>query len=990
MAVQRYDIRRADGAFETKYWSPKNLPVLSPAGEVLYIMHRVEDVTDLVQATELGEELRGKTRAMEREIIKRSHELATANQWLRDANAKLGELDAAKTAFFSNVSHEFRTPLTLMLGPLESALHSGMPLAGENLRLVHRSSVRLLRLVNSLLDFARLEAGRLQLRFEPTDLANLTAGLAGSFQSLVEAAGMSLRVNCPPLHQPVYVDRAHWEKVVFNLLSNAFKFTLRGEIAVLLREQSNAVELIVSDTGTGIPEQELCNIFQRFHRIESAQGRSFEGTGIGLALVKELVELHGGSIDVRSTMGEGSVFTVSIPLGYGHLPQEQVSATRPGNQLGGPEAATPFVLEAARWVVPSERESSPPQSMATESSERRERILVVDDNADMRNHIVSLLSPEWLVETATDGKAALAKVLAAPPDLVISDVTMPHLDGFALVRALRSNAATHDVPVLLLSARAGEEAVVEGLELGADDYLVKPFSGRELLSRVRSHLNIARSRSTALRAIETRVKRVVESGIVCITVSDDNGRIIEANDAFVQMVGCSREELLSGSAVWELLAPTRRRIAAGTHAWEGEYRHADGRRIPVLVAVEPLEGGESIAIALNLTEHKQLEEQYRQAQKMEAVGRLAGGIAHDFNNVLSVILSYADVISADLGTNEPIRADVEQIHTAAIRAADLTRQLLAFSRQQVLETKVMCITACLAGLEKMLHRLLGADVDLTLLLESEPWNVMADRSQIEQIIMNLVVNARDAMPQGGKLTIQTANVTLDEGYVGLHHGVEPGDYVLLTVSDTGIGMDAATQTRIFEPFFTTKQKGKGTGLGLATVFGIVKQSGGHIWVYSEPGKGTAFKLYFPKVSAEAEPSSEPPPAESSRGTETILLVEDDPQVRTLAGSILRRSGYVVLEAANGGEALLICEQHQARIDLLLTDVVLPLMSGRQIADRLRALRPDIEVLYMSGYTDDAVLQHGILDSGVAYLQKPLTPRLLTSKVREVLQRKTGD
>ncbi|MES1178100.1 MAG: ATP-binding protein [Myxococcales bacterium] len=382
------------------------------------------------------------------------------------------------------------------------------------------------------------------------------------------------------------------------------------------------------------------------------------------------------------------------------------------------------------------------------------------------------------------------------------------------------------------------------------------------------------------------------------------------------------------------------------------------------------------------------EEQLRQSQKMEAIGRLSGSVAHDFNNLLSVILSYSDLVLSDLKPIDPLRADIESIRRAGEKAADLTRQLLAFSRQQVLTPRTLDLTDVLRESEKMLRRLLSEDIEIVTHYARSLLHVKVDPGQIDQVLLNLVVNARDAMPEGGKLTIETKNVVLDDSYTTEHFGVAAGPHVMLAVSDTGIGMDQQVQARIFEPFFTTKDIGKGTGLGLSTVFGIVKQSGGHIWVYSEPGGGTTFKVYLP-VSDEVEPA---PPLETIapttvQGTETILLVEDQDEVRRVAQAILRRYGYHVIEARNAGEALLSCERHPRTIHLLLTDVVMPQLSGRELAERLVTIRPAMRVLYMSGYTENVIVHHGILDSGIAYLQKPIVPDLLVRRVREVLDRK---
>ena len=466
LAVQKYDIRGPDGTFQVKYWSPKNIPVLSPNGDVQYILHRVEDVTALMHASEEGEELRGRNREMEREVVARSLELAGAIRDLRDANAKLGELDAIKMAFFSNVSHEFRTPLTLMLGPLEDGLaDSDEPLGprqSARIGMARDNALRLLRLVNTLLDFSRLEAGRSRAHFAPLDISTLTTELAGMFRSAFEKAGVRFVVDCPPPGGPVWVDRDMWEKIVPNLISNAFKFTLSGEVAVRLRDEPTVVVLEVADTGSGIPEAELPRIFDRFHRVAGSSGRTHEGTGIGLAIVREMVELHGGQVSVQSEVGRGSTLRVTIPKGFAHLPADAVSHTASDSRIA--RDAIAHAAEAASWVAPGETIDAPPAGSDQPQTEAYARVLVVDDNPDLRSYVANLLKPTCAVVTAVDGVEALDAIRADPPDIIVSDVMMPRLDGFGLVRALRANPRTASIPIILLSARAGEESAVQGLD----------------------------------------------------------------------------------------------------------------------------------------------------------------------------------------------------------------------------------------------------------------------------------------------------------------------------------------------------------------------------------------------------------------------------------------------------------------------------------------------------------------------------------------------
>jgi signal transduction histidine kinase len=478
--------------------------------------------------------------------VARAVSIARAYEEERRRAEALAEIDRAKTAFFSNVSHEFRTPLTLMLGPLEDELaEHDHPLTGarrERLETAHRNTLRLLRLVNTLLDFSRIEAGRIQASYEPTDLSTCTAELASAFRSAVEKAGLTLTVDCPPLPEPVYVDRDMWEKIVLNLLSNAFKHTFKGGITVALRWLGDGVELTVADSGVGILEAELPRLFERFHRVKGARSRTHEGTGIGLALVQELVRLHGGIVRVESRPDEGTTFSVSLRAGHAHFPSDRVEAHRTLDST--PTRATTYVEEAMHWLgsapetpvvagIAAFSASIPPSAAAPKQGAPRRRVLWVDDNADMRDYVQRLLSGSYEVTAVADGAAALAAARRDPPDLVLSDVMMPELDGFGLLRELRGDARTRTIPVILLSARAGEEAAVEGLGAGADDYLIKPFSARELLARVRTHIELAAMRREWARELE-RANKELES--FSYSVSHDLRSPLRAMDGYSRIL----------------------------------------------------------------------------------------------------------------------------------------------------------------------------------------------------------------------------------------------------------------------------------------------------------------------------------------------------------------------------------------------------------------------------------------------------------------------
>jgi PAS domain S-box-containing protein len=508
-------------------------------------------------------------------------------------------------------------------------------------------------------------------------------------------------------------------------------------------------------------------------------------------------------------------------------------------------------------------------------------------------------------------------------------------------------------------------------------------------------LDITESRAAQLALEESgeRFRKLTEASFDAIAITG-HGILQEANRGFLEMFGYSRTDEVIGRPGADFVSEesrteVQRRLASnieGTYELLGQRK--DGTRIQIeATARAHVMGGREVRITAlrDVTERRALESQYRQAQKMEAVGRLAGGVAHDFNNLLTVILSYTDMLLEGVSSNDPRGEDLGEIRKAAVTAASLTRQLLAFSRQQVIEPRLLDLNGIVASSEKMLRRLIGEDIDVRTTLAPAALTVMIDAGQLEQVMMNLAVNARDAMPTGGRLTLETADVHLDAQYASEHWPATTGHFAMLAVSDTGTGMNEQVRSHIFEPFFTTKGVGKGTGLGLATVYGIVKQSNGFIWVYSEVGHGTSFKIYLPLVDQAPEDfaarleSQVPPPT----GTETILLAEDAAAVRGAARHILQRCGYTVLEAPNGTVAVRTAES-ATTIDLLLTDVVMPEMSGRELAEEFARLKPNAKVLFMSGYTDDAIIHHGVLRPGTAYLQKPFSPETLARKVREVL------
>ncbi|MGK3997537.1 ATP-binding response regulator [Sorangium sp. So ce1024] len=787
----------------------------------------------------------------------------------------LAELDRAKTHFFSNVSHEFRTPLTLMLGPLEDALASPKrSLSGADLETAYRNAIRLLKLVNALLDFSRIEAGRIQASYEPTDLSALTADLASAFRSAMERAGLTFDVDCPPLPEPIYVDHDMWEKIVLNLLSNALKFTFEGTVALALRAHDDRVELTVRDTGTGIPDHELSHLFKRFHRVQGARSRTHEGSGIGLALVHELVRLHGGTIHVASKVADGTTFTISIPRGTAHLPQDRVNARR--TLVSTATGAAPYVHEALRWLPGAEPgedvgQLAPALTLPVDAAidaAPAARILLADDNADMREYVGRVLRERWTVEAVADGAAALASARANPPDLVLTDVMMPNLDGFGLLRALRDDERTRAVPVIMLSARAGEESRVEGLEAGADDYLAKPFSARELVARVATHLQIARLRAAAEREREKLYDLFMQAPVPIAVFAGPEHRYDVANPPYCEMVG--RQEIVGKDVrtvfpelgEHEVIATLDRALTTGRPL------HVTELNIPIErggvasdayfnYVAQPIRDPSGavtgvMVIAFEVTAQvlarRRIEQlsQHREelisalAKTNQELDQFAYVASHDLKAPLRGIANLSEWIEESL-TGKMDDETQEQIHLLRGRVRRLEALIdgiLHYSRAGRRRGDVVSVDTGLLLAEVV--ELLSPPPEARVAIAPGMPTLVAERVPLQQVFQNLIGNAlKHARRSDPRVDVTCADA---------------GDFHEFAVKDNGPGIAPEYHDRIWGLFQTLESRDKveGTGIGLSVVKKIVQSRGGDVRLESRPGAGATFFVRWPKrVKEEA-------------------------------------------------------------------------------------------------------------------------------------------
>ena len=924
----------------------------------------------------------------------------------------IAELDRAKTAFFSNVSHEFRTPLTLMLAPIEDmrAAAPQDPEQRERVDLLHRNALRLLKLVNNLLDFSRIEAGRAKAVYEATDLATLTADLASTFRSAMERAGLSFVVECEAQGTDFFVDRAMWEKIVLNLLSNALKFTFDGSVTVRLRATAQGAELSVIDTGTGIPTAALPRLFERFHRVDGARSRSHEGSGIGLALVHELVRMHGGTIDVQSREGAGTTFRISLPRGAAHLAAEQVRSESAA-QSGGTTAIA-YVEEALRWVSSSPEERAPRDEVPSSRTRARPRIIVADDNADMREYVVRLLREHWDVVAVADGQEALAEMQRRTPDLVVSDVMMPRLDGFGLLHAVRRDPSMRSVPFVLLSARAGEEATTDGLAAGADDYIVKPFAARDLLVRIAARLSAAR----AGREIEDERRRLYRHFMQApflVAVLRGAEFVVElANEAILRawgktsaVVGVPLAEAvpeLEGQPFLDLLAGVYRTGAT----YEGKAERAQMPTGPagemrdsyfnfVYVPLFDAEGAvEGVMIAaFEVTEQvvaaKALEA--ANAAERDAISRALEAetsatrkkdefmamLGHELRNPLAPIVTATSLIrkrgqasTRELDILERQSRHIMRLVDDLLDISRITSGKLSLERAPVSLAQVVtqAVESTAQGFESKRVRLYSS-------VGHAPISVHGDRDRLVQVITNLLVNAAKFTPTGKAVHLAVSR---------------DGEMGVIEVRDEGEGIAPELLPAVFDVFTQGAQasdrRSGGLGLGLAIARSIVQAHGGRIDAASlGPGQGSTFTVRLPLaagVSAAAGTETESTGRGESR--RTVLVVDDNRDGAEMIAEYLSEIGYTCVIALDAAQAL--AALRSAAADVALLDIGLPEMDGydlaRAIAAEHGAHAP--KLIAMTGYAQPSDRARA-LDAGFAeHLPKPVDVTRLAATMKRVV------
>jgi signal transduction histidine kinase len=906
----------------------------------------------------------------------------------------LAELDRAKTAFFSNVSHEFRTPLTLMLGPIEEALEDDserLPAVHHaRLRLVQRNALRLKKLVNTLLDFSRVQAGRMHASYTRVDLAALTRDLASGFRSAVESAGLYLTVDCGELDTSAWVDVALFEKIVLNLLSNAFKFTFEGGITVTLRQHGMTAVLSVSDSGIGISHDQQAHIFERFHRVQGARSRTHEGSGIGLALVRDLVELLHGRIELESTLGAGSTFTITLPLGHAHLREDQLSSTA---SSGGYTRET-FLMEAQRWLPEDDdsEEAAPDPAGDDSVLTLGARVLVVDDNADMRDYLARLLRQRWHVSSAANGREALDAMDGATPDLVVADVMMPELDGFGLIAAMRADQALHDVPVLMLSARTGEDARIEGVSAGADDYLVKPFSARELLTRVDAQLMRARIRQ-AERAHMARMADTFQQAPAAIAIvrGPDLGFEL-ANDRFVelswqrQLIGLPMRQAFPELEGQGMVEELEQALATGQPVM-GKARRVMLKRDGALQECyfdyvhQPVRnaGGEVDRVAIVAFEVTELVRARRDAELANRTkDDFLAMVGHELRNPLSPILIALELMRLKgVGALAREHAAIERQAHHLVRLVDDLLDVARIAQGKVtLRLERVELSKLVAqALETVSGLLEERQQSLQLEVPPDGLAIDADPMRFVQVLVNLLTNAAKYSNPGGHIVVRA------EASKGR---------AVLKVRDSGIGIDADMLPHLFDKFVQAPQSldrsRGGLGLGLSIARSLVQLHGGEIGAHSAgAGKGSEFTIRVPLASALADTGALPGAAPghlANIAPRRVLLVDDNQDVLQGLRALLEVSGHEVQAVADPASALRTSASFVP--DLAILDIGLPGMDGYELAAELRR-RPgfsNTRLVALTGYGQQADQARARAAGFAAHLVKPITPAQLYALMLE--------